>query len=177
MKNTEQLLNQSTNRSLDDPQDYFRHVRSEIAKQAMSERVQAGECPGIAPLGYLNVVVGDKRTVAIDETVAPCIVEAFRMAAGQLIPSEDHRRARTEGARQEEWAAFGYLLAPSSTEESILCRHDSTPGQALPGNPPTAHQPYSLWPSEPIALPEALSPMTRNVRPTVTPREALLQLA
>jgi hypothetical protein len=62
-------------------EERYHRVRSEIAKQAMTTRVEAGECPGRAPWGYLNVVVDGQRTVEVDPELAPLIVEAFRMAA------------------------------------------------------------------------------------------------
>ncbi len=58
----------------------YRQIKAEIARQAMTARVEAGECPGPAPVGYQNVVVGSRRTVAVDETVAPLIAEAFQLA-------------------------------------------------------------------------------------------------
>lgn len=63
------------------PRARYRVMKSQIARQAMMARVKAGECPGIAPLGYRNVFVNGRRTVAVDEMTAPFIAEAFRMAA------------------------------------------------------------------------------------------------
>lgn len=54
--------------------------RSALARHAMTRRVEAGECPGVAPLGYRNVFRDGRRTVEVDATVAPLIREAFHMA-------------------------------------------------------------------------------------------------
>jgi site-specific DNA recombinase len=79
--NTQHILDRATTSTCDDLNNLLHQMRSEIAKQAMTARVEAGECPGIAPLGYRNVVVGNRRTVEVDPTTAPLIVEAFHLAA------------------------------------------------------------------------------------------------
>jgi site-specific DNA recombinase len=79
--NTQDVLDRATTSRRVDLNDRLHQIRSEIAKQAMTTRVEAGECPGIAPLGYRNVVVGDRRTVEVDPVMAPLVVEAFRLAA------------------------------------------------------------------------------------------------
>src|SRR5579871_649194 len=81
MPDINQLLNQSTELTVEGFQERARYVRSQLAKQAMTTRVEAGECPAIAPIGYQNVVVGERRTVSVDQTIAPLIAEAFHLAA------------------------------------------------------------------------------------------------
>jgi site-specific DNA recombinase len=79
--NTQHILDRGTASTRDDLEERLHQIRSEIAKQAMIARVAAGECPGIAPLGYHNVVVENRRTVEVDPVMAPLVVEAFRLAA------------------------------------------------------------------------------------------------
>lgn len=74
-------INQSEEQLLTDAHTHFRAIRSEIAKQAVKERVAARECPGVAPTGYRNVIVGWRRTVGVNKRVAPLVVEAFHLAA------------------------------------------------------------------------------------------------
>jgi site-specific DNA recombinase len=81
MNSIHNLLEPATAFTLDELEERYHRVRSEIAKHAMTTRVEAGECPGRAPLGYRNVVVDGQRTVAVDPAIAPLIVDAFRMAA------------------------------------------------------------------------------------------------
>jgi site-specific DNA recombinase len=81
MNHIHDLMEPTTTVALAELEERYHHVRSEIAKQAMTARVESGECPGRAPIGYRNVVVGTRRTVEVDPSTAPLIVEAFRMAA------------------------------------------------------------------------------------------------
>jgi site-specific DNA recombinase len=81
MNNIHDLLEPTTTLTRAELEERYHHIRSEIAKQAMTTRVEAGECPGQAPLGYQNVVVGTQRTVEVDPSSAPLIMEAFRLAA------------------------------------------------------------------------------------------------
>ena len=81
MQPTLDVSQQTEGQTLTELQDRYHRVRSELAKQARTARVEAGECPGPAPLGYRNIVIGSRRTVGIDPTTAPLIIEAFRMAA------------------------------------------------------------------------------------------------
>jgi hypothetical protein len=87
------ILDRATTSTCDDLADRLHQIRSEIAKQAMTARVEAGECPGIAPLGYRNVVIDDRRTVEVDPTAAPLVIEAFHLAAQR---KRSLRKIRTE---------------------------------------------------------------------------------
>jgi len=59
----------------------YRRLKSELAKRAMAVRVQSGECAGRAPVGYVNTIVGHRRTVAVDAVLGPLVAEAFHLAA------------------------------------------------------------------------------------------------
>jgi site-specific DNA recombinase len=79
--NTQHILDRATTSTRDDLDDRLHQIRSEIAKQAMTARVEAGECPGIAPLGYRNAIIENRRTIEVDPVMAPLVIEAFHLAA------------------------------------------------------------------------------------------------
>jgi len=58
----------------------YRQIKSSLAKRAMATRVEAGECPGRAPAGYVNTVIANRRTVAVDPILGPLVAEAFQLA-------------------------------------------------------------------------------------------------
>ncbi len=59
---------------------YYVDNLSENTKRGLRQKVRRGECPGRAPLGYINDV--RTKTVIVDKTNAPLVVEAFERYAG-----------------------------------------------------------------------------------------------
>ena len=58
---------------------YFVDSLSENTKRGLRQKVRRGECPGIAPVGYLNNV--RTKTVVIDRKKAPIIKKVFEIFA------------------------------------------------------------------------------------------------
>lgn len=61
-------------------QDYHAYT-GRLASLAMAKKAQRGEITCAAPIGYKNAMVNGRKTVVIDEEVAPLIREAFGLAA------------------------------------------------------------------------------------------------
>ena len=58
---------------------YYVDNLSENTKRGLRQKVRRGECPGRAPLGYINDV--RKKTIVADKRRAPLVVEAFELYA------------------------------------------------------------------------------------------------
>ena len=66
---------------------YYVDNLSENTKRGLRQKVRRGECPGLAPFGYINDV--RTKTVVIDKRRSPVIVEAFELYAKGASRLED----------------------------------------------------------------------------------------
>ena len=61
---------------------YFVDSLSENTKRGLRQKVKRGEMPGLAPIGYLNILTADRRKlIIVDKKRAPIIKKAFEMFA------------------------------------------------------------------------------------------------
>ncbi len=60
---------------------YFVDSLSENTKRGIRQKVKRGEMPGLAPIGYLNVIKDNRKIIVIDKKRAPIIKKAFEMFA------------------------------------------------------------------------------------------------
>ena len=61
----------------------------ENTKRGINKKIEDGEWPGKAPLGYLNYVEGKYHKIKIDEERAPFVQKAFEMYATGLYSAEE----------------------------------------------------------------------------------------
>jgi len=67
-------------------------IRSERCAGGMKEAVREGRYVWMAPIGYNNVKVADKATIAINPTLGPIVKETFELIALNRFPIEETRR-------------------------------------------------------------------------------------
>jgi len=61
---------------------YFVDSLSENTKRGLRQKVKRGEMPGLAPIGYLNILTADRRKlIIVDKKRAPLVRQAFEMFA------------------------------------------------------------------------------------------------
>lgn len=71
---------------------------SEETIKGMTEKAEQGTYPSWAPLGYLNIEVGDRKLIALDPVKAPIVRRMFEWyAAGNCSLEEVRRRAGEAG--------------------------------------------------------------------------------
>ncbi len=71
---------------------------SEETSKGMQEKAEQGTWPSWAPLGYLNVTIGDERSIVPDPQKAPVVRRMFEWyATGSVSISEVHERALEAG--------------------------------------------------------------------------------
>ena len=58
----------------------YHKLLGERANKAMDEKVHAGGYVGRAPIGYLNVLTGQRTTIEVNIAIVPLIVEGFEIA-------------------------------------------------------------------------------------------------
>ena len=91
---------------------------SEEARKGQQEKAEQGIWPTKTPLGYKNITGADgRKTIAVDEEVAPFVVRVFELyATGQYALRDLAKRMRTDG--------FVYPRSgnpiPASTLQTIL---------------------------------------------------------
>ncbi len=66
---------------------YYVDALSENTKRGLRQKVRRGECPGRAPVGYINDV--RIKSIVVDKRRAPIIVEAFELYAQNESRLED----------------------------------------------------------------------------------------
>jgi site-specific DNA recombinase len=71
-------------------------IRSERCAGGMKEAVRDGRYVWMAPIGYNNVRVGGKATIAPDEVMAPIMRQTFELIATNIYPTEEVRKTMTE---------------------------------------------------------------------------------
>ena len=54
---------------------------SSNTKRGLREKVRRGEFPGLAPIGYLHITVGQTKSILVDKQTAPVIKAAFELYA------------------------------------------------------------------------------------------------
>ncbi|TSC88236.1 MAG: recombinase [Microgenomates group bacterium Gr01-1014_7] len=60
---------------------YFVDSLSENTKRGIRQKVKRGEMPGLAPVGYLNIMTNNRKIIVIDKKRALIIRQAFEMFA------------------------------------------------------------------------------------------------
>ena len=89
---------------------------SEEASKGMREKAEQGTYPSAAPVGYLNVSVGEKRGLAEDAENAPIVRRMFEWyATGHASLDEVRARATAEGLRTKR----GGTLSKGSVERIL----------------------------------------------------------
>ncbi|MFZ5845594.1 MAG: recombinase family protein [Patescibacteria group bacterium] len=58
---------------------YFVDSLSENTKRGLRQKVKRGEMPGLAPVGYRNIMVNNRKIIVIDKRKTPVIKQAFEM--------------------------------------------------------------------------------------------------
>jgi len=58
---------------------YFVDSLSENTKRGIRQKVKRGEKPGLAPIGYRNVIINNRKIIVVDKKRAPIIKQAFEM--------------------------------------------------------------------------------------------------
>jgi len=71
-------------------------IRSERCAGGMKDAMRDGRYVWMAPIGYNNVKVGGKATIAQDLKMAPIVLETFNLIASAVYPTEVVRRMMTK---------------------------------------------------------------------------------
>ncbi len=82
---------------------------SEDTKRGLRSKVERGEMPGAAPLGYRNVRHGKRKKIAIDPRRGPAVKEAFTLyATGEYTTGQISEHLATRGVlSQRRWGFSG----------------------------------------------------------------------
>lgn len=67
-------------------------IRAERCSGGMKEAMREGRYVWMAPVGYDNVKVGGRATIAQNPTMAPLIQKTFELIASNIYPTEEVRR-------------------------------------------------------------------------------------
>lgn len=82
---------------------------SDNTKRGLNQKVKDGEWPSKAPVGYKNVTINEKKTVVIDEVIAPMVKMVFeRYATGTYSidkAAEDFKKAGIISCRNVPFVA------------------------------------------------------------------------
>lgn len=95
---------------------FYTDLMAEEAKKGVEEKLQKGEFPGLAPIGYMNNT--RLHTIEIDEERAPLVREAYELfASGEftlksLVREMNHKGLRTRPMGSD---AVGHPLGKSAT--------------------------------------------------------------
>jgi DNA invertase Pin-like site-specific DNA recombinase len=71
-------------------------IRAERSVGGMRDAMRDGRYVWMAPLGYDNIRVGGKATIAQNEKLAPLIYRTFELVASNVYPTEEVRRIITK---------------------------------------------------------------------------------
>ena len=67
-------------------------IRSERCAGGMKEAMRDGRYVWMAPVGYRNIKIGGRSTIAQDDVMAPLIRETFELIASNIYPTEEIRQ-------------------------------------------------------------------------------------
>ncbi len=83
-------------------------VRAERCSGGMRDAMRDGRYVWMAPIGYNNVKIAGRATIAPNETMAPIILKTFEIVASNTYPTEEARRMMAkEGLLNRTGKPFG----------------------------------------------------------------------
>ena len=94
-------------------------IRSERCAGGMRDAMRDGRYVWMATVGYSNVKIAGRSTIAQDEVMAPLILRTFELIASNIYPTEEVRKIMTkEGLLNKKGKPFskGYFYAMLTNE-------------------------------------------------------------
>lgn len=94
-------------------------IRSERCAGGMRDAMRDGRYVWMATVGYKNIKMAGRATIAQDEVMAPLILRTFELIASNIYPTEEVRRIMTkEGLLNKKGRPFskGYFYAMLTNE-------------------------------------------------------------